>query len=71
MVRYWQWIKRWLFGSRSNKVFKKVNRITSLCDYSDAYTLVKGDIAVARTVAAAGDVPLQALAAVLKITSST
>ena len=46
MVRYWQWIKRWLFAWRSNKLFN--NRIksieSSLCDYSDAYILVTGNI---------------------------
>ena len=53
MVRYWQWIKRWLFAWRSNKLFN--NRIksieSSLCDYSDAYILVTGNITVTRTIA--------------------
>ena len=32
---------------------------SSLCDYSDAYILVTGNIAVTRTIAAGGDDPLQ------------
>ena len=32
---------------------------SSLCDYSDAYILVTGDIAVTRTIAAAGGNPIQ------------
>ena len=56
-VHYWQWIKGWLFTSRSNKVFNKVNK--SLCDYSDAYILVTRNIAVTRTIAAAGNNPIQ------------
>ena len=30
-----------------------------LCDYSDTYILVRGSIAITRTVAAAGNNPLQ------------
>ena len=32
---------------------------TSLCDYSDAYILVTGNIVVTRTIVAAGDNPIQ------------
>ena len=32
---------------------------SSLCDYSGAYILVTGDIAVTRTIAAEGNNPLQ------------
>ena len=32
---------------------------SSPCDYSDAYILVRGDIAVTRTITASGDNPLQ------------
>ena len=32
---------------------------SSLCDYSDAYILVKGNIAVTRTITSAGDNPVQ------------
>ena len=32
---------------------------SSLCDYSDAYILITGNIAVTRTIATAGDNPLQ------------
>ena len=35
------------------------NQVLSLCDYSDAYILVTGDITVARTIAATSDNPLQ------------
>ena len=42
MVRYWQWHKGWIFASQSNKIYNKTNRI----NYSDAYSLVTGDIAV-------------------------
>ena len=40
-----------LFAPRSNKVLTKSIGST-LCDYSDAYILVTGDIAVTRTIAA-------------------
>ena len=42
MVRYWQWIKRCLFTRKSNESSIE----SSLCDYSDAYVLVTGNIAV-------------------------
>ena len=45
MVCYWQWIKRCLFTRRSNQIFNKIE--SSFCDYSDAYVLVTGNIAVA------------------------
>ena len=32
---------------------------SSLCDYSDAYILVTGNISVTRTISAAGDNPIQ------------
>ena len=42
MVRYWQWIKRCLFTRKSNESSIE----SSLCDYSDAYVLVTGNVAV-------------------------
>ena len=50
MICYWQLIKKWLLAWRSNKVFTKSIE-SSLCDYSDAYILVTGNIAVTQTVA--------------------
>ena len=49
MVRYWQRNIWYLLSSKSNKAFSKVIRINSLwvCDYSDAYNLVTGNIVVA------------------------
>ena len=47
---------------------------SSLCDYSDAYILVTGDIAVTRTIAAAGGNPLrrnQPLAAATQVAFKT
>ena len=44
MVRYWQWKKGWLFASESNQVLNSF--IRSLCDYSDAYILIRVDITV-------------------------
>ena len=58
MVCYWQWVKRLLFTPRSNKVLTKSIE-SSHCDYSYAYILVPGDIAVTRTIAAVGDNPVQ------------
>ena len=46
----WQLIKKWLLAWRSNKVFTKSIE-SSLCDYSDAYILVTGNITVTQTVA--------------------
>ena len=57
MVHYWQWNK----GSYSHHdpiKFLTKSVESRLCDYSDAYILVTY-IAVTRTVAAAGDNPLQ------------
>ena len=51
MVHHWQWNKGHLFAPWSIKVFNKVNK-PNLCDYSDAYILVTGDIAVKRRNAA-------------------
>ena len=45
MVDYWQWNKGWLLAPRSNKVLTKSIE-SSLCDYSDVYVLVTGDITV-------------------------
>ena len=47
---------------------------SSLCDYSDAYILVTGDIAVTRTIAVAGGNPLrrnQPLAAATQVAFKT
>ena len=54
----WQRIKQWLFAWKSNKLLTKSIE-SSLSDYSDAYILVTGNIAVTKTVAAAGDDPVQ------------
>ena len=50
MVRCWQRIKQWLFAWKSNKLLTKSIE-SSLCDYSDAYILVTGNITVTRTIA--------------------
>ena len=54
----WQRIKQWLFAWKSNKLLTKSIE-SSLSDYSDAYILVTGNIAVTKTVAVAGDDPMQ------------
>ena len=46
----WQRIKQWLFAWKSNKLLTKSIE-SSLCDYSDAYILVTGNITVTRTIA--------------------
>ena len=60
--------KKWyIIDSESNGNYSHHNPIkfltksieSSLCDYSDAYILVTGNIAVTRTIAAGGDDPLQ------------
>ena len=60
--------KKWyVIDSESKGVYSHENPIkfltssleSSLCDYSDAYILVTGDIAVTRTIAAAGGNPIQ------------
>ena len=45
MVCYWQWIKRCLFTRKSNQ-FLASSLESSLCDYSDAYVLITGNIVV-------------------------
>ena len=50
MACYWQWIKRKLLTQKSNQIFNKFIR-SSLCDYSDSYILVTGNITVTRTIA--------------------
>ena len=42
MVRYWQWIKCYLFTIK----FLTKSIESSLCDYSDVYVLVTGNITV-------------------------
>ena len=54
----WQRIKQWLFAWKSNKLLTKSIE-SSLCDYSDAYILVTGDIAVTWNIAAASNNLLQ------------
>ena len=58
--------KKWyIIDSESNGNYSQNDEIkfltrsieSSLCDYSDAYILVTGNIAVARTIAAGGDNP--------------
>ena len=49
MVQYWQWIKKWLFTQRSNKVLTKSIE-SSICDYSDANILVTGNTTVTKTI---------------------
>ena len=60
--------KKWyVIDSESKGVYSHENPIkfltssleSSLCDYSDAYILVTGNIAVTRTIAAAGGNPVQ------------
>ena len=46
MVRYSHWIKRGSFTWKSNQILTS-SLESSLCDYSDAYVLVTGNIAVA------------------------
>ena len=71
--QFWKWIfkifnKKWhVIDSESNYSYWHLNPIrfltksieSSLCDYSDAYVLVTWNITVTRTIAAAGDNPLQ------------
>ena len=57
MIRYWQWIK----GGYSHNdpiTFLTKSIESSLCDYSDAYVLITGNIVVTGTIAAAGDNPI-------------
>ena len=60
--------KKWyIIDSESNGNYSQNDEIkfltrsieSSLCDYSGAYILVTGDIAVTRTIAAEGNNPLQ------------
>ena len=60
--------KKWyIIDSESNGNYSHHNPIkfltksieSSLCDYSDAYILVTGNISVTKTIAAAGDNPIQ------------
>ena len=60
--------KKWyIIDSGSNGNYSQNDEIkfltrsieSSLCDYSDAYILVTGNISVTRTIAAAGDNPIQ------------
>ena len=48
-VCYWQWIKRYLLTRKSPIKFLTSSLESSLCDYSDAYVLVIGNIAVVGT----------------------
>ena len=64
MVRYWQWIKLFKLFIQSNysheysiKFLTKSIK-SSLCDYSDVYISVTGNIAVTRTIAAADSNPI-------------
>ena len=47
MVLYWHWNKGWLFTKNPVK-FLTNSTESSLCDYSDAYVLVIGNINVVR-----------------------
>ena len=60
--------KKWyVLDSETKGIYSHVNPIkfltssleSSLCDYSDAYVLFTGNITVTRTIAAAGDNPIQ------------
>ena len=53
----WKW-KVKIKGDYSHE-FSTGSLNSILCDYSDTYILVRGSIAITRTVAAAGNVPLQ------------
>ena len=58
MVCYWQRIKD--VCSKDNPIkFLTKSIESSLCDYSNAYVLVTGNIAVTRTIAAASDEPVK------------
>ena len=57
MVCYWQWIKRYSHHNPIKLLTKSIE--SSLYDYSDAYILVTGNIAVTRTIAAAAGNPVQ------------
>ena len=62
-----QQLKRYVIDSETTGKYSQHNPIkfltnsieSSLCDYSDTYILVKGDIAVTRTIAAASNNLLQ------------
>ena len=50
MVCYWQWIKG-VYSHENEIKFLTSSLESSLCDYSDAYILVTGNITVTRTIA--------------------
>ena len=48
MVRYWQWIKG-VYSHENPIKFLRSSLESSLCNYSDGYILVTGNIAIAGT----------------------
>ena len=52
MVCYWQWVEK-NYSLNDEIKFLTSSLESSLCDYSDAYILVTGNITVTRSIAAA------------------